>query len=221
MPLPAARRRSPREPWGQSSMAISPVRYFFSRILLLPRYDRMSRSTCPSLVRMLSPPLPSTPALLDTAVRECSDWGPRRCRAVMRVSATPQRPKPEERRVMPEGMSATAASALSQSLEAPRSGAGAGRLGAERRWWVVVKRRGEGNVLLPVRPRLGLGFVVVLREVDARLRTAAVGRVVVWVRERREGMERRRCREVVAMVDVRFLGGKRERERGTEGEDKD
>lgn len=115
----------------------------------------------------------------------------------MRVSATPQRPKPEERRVMPEGMSATAASADSQSLEAPRSGAGAGRLGAERRRWVVVKRRGEGNVLL-VRPRLELG-IVVLREVDVRLRTAVVR--AGWARERREGMERRRCREGVAIVD--------------------
>lgn len=121
---------------------------------------------------------------------------------------------------MPEGMSATAASALSQSLEAPRSGAGveAGRLGAERRWVVVVKRRVvEGNVLLAVRARLGLDVVVVVvleKEVVAARLRIAVGRVDVWARERTEGMERRRCREGVAMVvDARFLGGKRLRER--------
>lgn len=118
----------------------------------------------------------------------------------MSVSATPQRPKPEERSVMPEGISATAASALSQSLEAPRSGAGAalaeGRLGAERRRWVVVKRRAEGKEVWGI---VVLGDAVRLRTVVVN--AAAVVVVRGWAWERREGMERRRCRDGVAMVD--------------------
>lgn len=37
MPAPALRILSASVPWGHSSMAMSPVRYFFSRTLLLPR----------------------------------------------------------------------------------------------------------------------------------------------------------------------------------------
>jgi hypothetical protein len=58
----------------------------------------------------------------------------------MSVVAMPQRPKPELRSVEPLGMSATAASAVSQSLEEERLGAGAG---TDKKAGVEVKvRRG-------------------------------------------------------------------------------
>jgi hypothetical protein len=86
IPAPAARIRSANVPCGQSSIAISPDRYFFSRTLLLPRYESTRRLTWPLLVSRARPPLPSCPALFDTAVRECSDSGPRLCNACIRVS---------------------------------------------------------------------------------------------------------------------------------------
>lgn len=43
----------------------------------------------------------------------------------MSVSATPQRPKPDERMVEPDWTSATAASASGNSLDPPRLGVGA------------------------------------------------------------------------------------------------
>lgn len=68
-------------------MAMSPPRYCFSSTLLLPRKERIMRFTCPALVRIAKPPLPSIPALLDTAVSECSDSFPLALRALIRVSA--------------------------------------------------------------------------------------------------------------------------------------
>jgi hypothetical protein len=59
IPAPAALILSARVPCGQSSMASSPDRYFFSRTLLFPRYESTSRSTWPELVRVARPPFPS------------------------------------------------------------------------------------------------------------------------------------------------------------------
>lgn len=67
-------------------MPISPVRYFFSRALLFPRNERIRRLTWPALVRTAKPPLPSWPALLETAVSECRLSAPLRLRAPMIVS---------------------------------------------------------------------------------------------------------------------------------------
>lgn len=128
-PAPAARSLSASVPWGQSSIATFPVKYFCSSALLFPRYDRISRSTWPDLVMTESPPGPEAPALFDTAVSECKDSTPLRCIAPMRVStitqvriaqaasrsedlpAVPQRPNPALRIVDPLWMSATASSA--------------------------------------------------------------------------------------------------------------
>lgn len=90
MPAPAHRMRSARLPCGHSSTAMSPPRYFFSSALLLPRNDSTRRSTCPAATSGARPPLPSTPALLDTHVSECRSAGPRRCSAVMMVSVARQ-----------------------------------------------------------------------------------------------------------------------------------
>ncbi|KAI6776593.1 hypothetical protein HG530_000538 [Fusarium avenaceum] len=141
MPAPAARMRSARVPCGQSSIANSPVRYFFSSTLLFPRYDKTKRSTWPALVSTANPPLPSTPALFDTAVSEFRESRPRRFRAPIRVSATPQRPNPELKSVEPLLISATAASASLKSLDCPRTAKAA---------LVVLNWRGARTVkLLP------------------------------------------------------------------------
>src|SRR4051812_37810729 len=120
MPAPPARMRSAREPWGHSSIAIFPDRYFCSRVLLLPRYDRMHRSTCPDRVSGERPPAPDAPALLDTAVRLVRE-SPRLWRAVMIVSAVPQRPKPALKIVEPDFKSATASSASWNTFDRCRS----------------------------------------------------------------------------------------------------
>lgn len=121
MPAPAARMRSANVPWGQSSIANSPVKYFFSNTLLFPRYDRIRRSTWPALVSVAKPPLPSTPALFDTAVSELRESRPLLFSAPIKVSATPQSPKPELSSVEPLLMSATAASASLKSFDPPRT----------------------------------------------------------------------------------------------------
>lgn len=92
-------------------MATSPFRYFFSRELLPPRKLQMALVIWPDSTRGLRPPPTPVPALLETAVRECRLSGPRLWRALTRVSAVPQRPKPALRRVEPDLMSATASSA--------------------------------------------------------------------------------------------------------------
>jgi hypothetical protein len=56
-------------PCGQSSIAISPDKYFFSKNLFVPRKERINRSICPDATRGESPPPPAAPALLETAVR--------------------------------------------------------------------------------------------------------------------------------------------------------
>lgn len=86
IPLPAARIRSASVPCGQSSTAILPVRYCRSSVLLLPRKDMIIRLTWPFSVRRASPPRPSAPALLDTAVREWRESGPLRRSAAIRVA---------------------------------------------------------------------------------------------------------------------------------------
>ena len=65
------------------------------------------------------------PALLETAVRECRLSLPLRARAPIRVSAVPQSPKPAERMVEPDLMSATASSAELKTFEPPRFFVGA------------------------------------------------------------------------------------------------
>lgn len=50
-------------------MAMFPERYFCSRRLLLPRYDKINRVTCPDLVNIERPPSVDAPALFETAVR--------------------------------------------------------------------------------------------------------------------------------------------------------
>lgn len=87
IPAPPHRIRSASVPCGHSSTAISPPKYFFSKILLFPRYDRISRLTWPVWMSVARPPLSGTPALLDTAVKECRSWRPRRAIAAIRVSA--------------------------------------------------------------------------------------------------------------------------------------
>ena len=101
------------------------------------------RSTWPFSVSRARPPRPSAPALLDTAVSEWRDSGPRFRSAVISVAvffanqqsaspsvtqpvlpvwnsqATPQSPKPELSTTEPLLMSATAASALSQTFDPP------------------------------------------------------------------------------------------------------
>lgn len=67
-------------------MAIFPARYFCSRALLLPRYERVSRLTCPACVSVASPPLFGAPALFEIAVKECRFSAPRRSIADMMVS---------------------------------------------------------------------------------------------------------------------------------------
>jgi len=146
MPLPAARILSAKVPWGHSSTAILPVRYCFSNFLFDPKNDMIMRSTWPASVRRASPPRPSAPALLETAVSEWRDSGPRFRSAAISVAsavsatlvlsqrletakqlnsqATPQRPNPELKMTEPLLTSATASSALSHTFEPPRWTAG-------------------------------------------------------------------------------------------------
>lgn len=122
-------------------MAISPERYFLSRSLLFPKYDRMHFASCPDCTSDASPAVPA-PALLETAVRLLSEWTPRRRMAAMRVSrnitdvsqqgsndralvfvcyepAVPHSPNPELNTTEPLFRSATASSALLKSLFVP------------------------------------------------------------------------------------------------------
>ena len=86
MPLPAARILSANVPCGHSSTAIFPVRYWRSSFLFGPKNDMIIRSIWPFSVKRARPPRPSAPALLDTAVREWRDSGPRRCSAAISVA---------------------------------------------------------------------------------------------------------------------------------------
>jgi hypothetical protein len=67
-------------------MAIFPVKYFCSRGLLFPRYERINLSTWPERVSGDRPPGPEAPALFETAVSECKDSTPLRRMALIRVS---------------------------------------------------------------------------------------------------------------------------------------
>jgi hypothetical protein len=99
------------------------------------------RSTWPFSVKSASPPRPSAPALLDTAVSEWRDSGPRRRNAAIKVAfdptscqfapavhklsgdlhAIPHNPNPALNSTEPLCMSATASSALAHSFESLRS----------------------------------------------------------------------------------------------------
>ena len=87
MPAPPALILSAIVPWGHNSIAISPVRYFFSKALLFPRKERINRSTCPDSTSGERPPPFAVPALFDTAVREWRLSFPLRSIAEMIVSA--------------------------------------------------------------------------------------------------------------------------------------
>jgi hypothetical protein len=104
------------------------------------------RSTCPFSVSSARPPRPSAPALLDTAVSEWRDSGPRFRSAAIKVAspcqsfqafhttflslepldlhAIPHSPNPELSSTEPLLMSATASSALFHTFEPPRPTAG-------------------------------------------------------------------------------------------------
>ena len=71
----------------------------------------MQREICPERVSGLRPPSPEEPALLETAVRLLREEMPLSTMAWMSVSAVPQSPKPAERMVLPDWMSATASRA--------------------------------------------------------------------------------------------------------------
>lgn len=92
----------------------------------------MARLIWPDSIKGESPPPMDVPALLETAVREWRPSFPLRAMAPMRVSAVPQSPKPAERTVEPDLMSATASSAESKIFDPPRFFAGA-LLGASRK----------------------------------------------------------------------------------------
>jgi hypothetical protein len=124
-----------------------PERYFFSRTLLLPIKERVSRLIWFDATRGASPPPVDPPALFEIAVRECKDSDPLLVMAAIIVSekkmtsmiscsygvdfrclnipAVPHNPKPELRIVEPLFRSATASSALLYTFEAPRTITGA------------------------------------------------------------------------------------------------
>lgn len=87
MPAPPARILSAIVPWGQSSIAIFPDKYCFSKDLFVPIKERINLSIWPDCTSGESPPPPAAPALFDTAVREWRLSAPLRAMAAMIVSA--------------------------------------------------------------------------------------------------------------------------------------
>ena len=175
MPAPPARILSAIVPCGQSSIAISPLRYFFSRNLFAPRNERINRSICPDATSGERPPPPAAPALLETAVRLLSPSFPLRSIAAMIVStqrnkyqkivhefayigfeflpAVPQSPNPALNITAPLFRSLTAASASLNTFDCPLMIFGAGSRFAlvfaccSRRIDVVWKCRARGRLL--------------------------------------------------------------------------
>ena len=86
IPAPAALIRSAIVPCGHNSMATSPDRYFFSNVLLLPRYDMINRAICPDSISADNPPPLAVPPLFDTTVRSPRASTPLLCMAAMIVS---------------------------------------------------------------------------------------------------------------------------------------
>ena len=121
MPLPAARILSASVPCGHSSTAILPARYCRSSVLLVPRYDMMMRSTWPFSVRRARPPRPSTPALLDTAVSEWRDSGPRRRNAAISVAAAARARRVEPDRQRQPAVVADRVRALTRDAAQPEA----------------------------------------------------------------------------------------------------
>ena len=138
MPAPPHLSFSAKVPCGVSSMAISPLRYFFSRALLLPKKLQIALLTWPPVMSGESPPPIAVPALFDTAVSECRLSGPRFAKAPMMVSAVPHNPKPALRMVDPDLLSATASSTESKTFRCPRTFVGAPP-GASRKNAVLVR----------------------------------------------------------------------------------
>lgn len=119
MPAPPARHRSASVPWGVNSRSSSPLKYILSKVLFSPTYEAIILLTCFDCSNCPNPP-PSTPALLDTAVKPF--FSGRSRRALMSESATPDRPNPPHKMVAPLGMSSMAASADGKTLFTSRRG---------------------------------------------------------------------------------------------------
>jgi len=90
MPAPPARSRSASVPCGTSSTSSSPERYWRANSLFSPTYEPVTRAMRPA-ARRTPRPRPSTPQLFETTRRPPA---PCACRARMRTSGTPPRPKP-------------------------------------------------------------------------------------------------------------------------------
>src|SRR6185436_15969111 len=119
IPLPPARIRSARVPWGVSSTSSSPWRYCRANSLFSPTYDETIRR---SRLAISSRPSPqsSTPQLFDTA---CRSSAPFSSTASISTVGTPHSPKPPTASVTPDSTSATASAALVTTLSTcpPRS----------------------------------------------------------------------------------------------------
>jgi hypothetical protein len=88
IPAPAALILSAIVPCGQSSIATSPDRYFFSNALLFPRNDMINRVICPDSTSDDNPPPLAVPPLFDTSVRSPRELTPLFRMAAMIVSSS-------------------------------------------------------------------------------------------------------------------------------------
>ena len=113
MPAPPARSRSAKVPCGLNSSSNSPDKYCRSNSLFSPTYEEIIFLICRVLSNMPKP-MPSTPALLEIAVKPVL---PESRKARIKASGMPHKPKPPTAMVCPSlTISCKAALALSYNL---------------------------------------------------------------------------------------------------------
>src|SRR5580692_7577813 len=112
MPAPPARKRSANVPCGTSSTSSSPDKYWRANSRFSPTYEPVVRRMRFACNNMPSP-YSSTPQLLLTVTRSVA---PERKTASIKTDGKPESPKPPTANEEPLATSATASSALANTL---------------------------------------------------------------------------------------------------------